>query len=252
MTAGPKYSHGHFVWREIMTTDVEDAKGFYGELFNWTFEDAQMPGTTYWLIKAGGREVAGAMPMPPEAGEIPPHWMSYVSVPDVDATTEAATAAGGSVGVAPTDIPPVGRFSVFGDPTGAWITAFRASDGDGHLPEQPGVGEFCWETLFTTDPEQAKRFYTRVFGWELREGPAGPNSVFGVGDASVADVEAAPGTPSSWLTYVVVNDLDDACRRLEQLGGRVVQPRHDIPNLGAIAVFADRQGAHLGLFQGAA
>jgi predicted enzyme related to lactoylglutathione lyase len=28
------YFHGNFVWRELMTTNVEASKGFYGELFN--------------------------------------------------------------------------------------------------------------------------------------------------------------------------------------------------------------------------
>ncbi len=56
--------------------------------------------------------------MTPEWGEMPSHWMSYVAVPDVDATARRITALGGKVCVPPTDIS-VGRFAVVNDPTGA-------------------------------------------------------------------------------------------------------------------------------------
>ncbi|UCC61409.1 MAG: hypothetical protein JSW38_01900 [Dehalococcoidia bacterium] len=34
--------HGAFSWMELMTTDVESAKGFYLKLFSWDTEDASM------------------------------------------------------------------------------------------------------------------------------------------------------------------------------------------------------------------
>ena len=59
------------------------------------------------------------MQMTEEWGELPSHWMIYFSVADCDAAAAKATELGGSVKVPPTDIPPVGRFSVIQDPQGA-------------------------------------------------------------------------------------------------------------------------------------
>jgi len=31
--------HGAFSWNELMTTDIDGAKSFYSEMFNWQLED---------------------------------------------------------------------------------------------------------------------------------------------------------------------------------------------------------------------
>jgi predicted enzyme related to lactoylglutathione lyase len=52
---------------------------------------------------------------------MPPTWVPYVTVKDVDALVKRVTALDGSVRVPPTDIPTVGRFAVIADPQGAAI-----------------------------------------------------------------------------------------------------------------------------------
>ncbi|MEZ4248906.1 MAG: VOC family protein [Polyangiales bacterium] len=238
---------GHFVWRELMTKDVDKAKGFYGELMGWSFEDTPMEGFTYTLVKLGEKMVAGMMPM--QGDEHPPHWMSYVSVADVDGAAAAAQKAGGQVPVGPMDIPNVGRFAVIGDPAGAYFSLLRATDGD--MPvDRPGVGEFCWETLSTTDVDGAFDFYATVCGWQPTEGPGGMK-VFSAGEMPVADPQPAqPGVPPHWLTYVVVPGGADAGReRAVKLGATVVVPRIEVPGVGTIALVADPTGAVLGLFE---
>lgn len=114
---------GVFSWNELMTTDVEGAKSFYTKLLGWTTEDKPMPemGMTYTLVKVGDRAVGGIMPLPPEAGKMPPVWGSYVSVENVDDSARKAVALGGTIYKEPTDIPGVGRFCVVGDPQGAFL-----------------------------------------------------------------------------------------------------------------------------------
>jgi predicted enzyme related to lactoylglutathione lyase len=106
-----------------MTRDVEGAKAFYGGLLGWEMEDKPMPemGMTYTLVKVEGKPVGGIMPMPPETGDMPSVWGSYVSVADVDAAAKKAVELGGAVYKEPTDIPGVGRFCVVGDPQGAFL-----------------------------------------------------------------------------------------------------------------------------------
>ena len=81
---------------------------------------------TYTMFKKGEQPVGGMMAMPPDCGEgVPPHWMSYIAVDDVDASTAKVEQLGGKVRVPPTAIPNVGRFSVITDPTGATISLFK-------------------------------------------------------------------------------------------------------------------------------
>jgi uncharacterized protein len=114
--------HGAISWSELLTSDVDAAKSFYGQLFGWTYEDAPVDDKTYTLVQVNGEEVAGIMHTPPDAGQMPPAWGVYVTVDDVDAAAQKAVALGGKVYLPPQDIPEVGRFCVIGDPQGASIS----------------------------------------------------------------------------------------------------------------------------------
>lgn len=114
---------GAFSWCELMTTDVDAAKQFYGQLFGWQMDDQPLPemNMTYTVVKVGDRGVGGIMPMPPQTSAPYPCWNSYVTVEDVDASTQLAEQLGAKVLVPPADIPDTGRFSLIQDPQGAAI-----------------------------------------------------------------------------------------------------------------------------------
>lgn len=115
--------HGAFSWGELMTTDQEAAKTFYGTLFGWQTEDMQMEGLTYTVVTAGDEPVGGIMLQPDESREMPPAWGLYVTVDNVDATAAMVEELGGEILKPPTDIPDVGRFCVLQDPQGAVLSA---------------------------------------------------------------------------------------------------------------------------------
>ena len=118
------FKHGAFSWFELMTSDVEGAKEFYGKLFNWTMESMEMQGgMTYNVVKVHGDESGGIMGIPPQAGQMPSMWGIYVTVDDVDATAQAVKDLGGQVLMGPQDIPEVGRFCIIQDPQGAILSA---------------------------------------------------------------------------------------------------------------------------------
>ncbi|WP_045115538.1 VOC family protein [Plesiocystis pacifica] len=110
-------------WNELATTDVPGARKFYGELFGWTYSEQDMGQFVYTSIAAGRRSNGGIVPMVGEQWQgIPPHWMTYFSVADVDATAKAIEEAGGKICVPAIDIPQVGRFAVVNDAQGATFT----------------------------------------------------------------------------------------------------------------------------------
>lgn len=110
--------HGTFCWNELMTGDVEKAKEFYTKLVGW--DTQAWPGAMpYTVFKTGDKQVGGMMQITPEMGNVPPHWMAYVAVENVDKIAADAEGLGGKILVPPTDIPGVGRFVCVQDPTGA-------------------------------------------------------------------------------------------------------------------------------------
>lgn len=122
--------HGAFSWFELMTSDPEAAKVFYGSLFGWTTEAMEMEGgMTYNVINVDGGDAGGIMKMPPGAAGMPSMWGIYISVSDVDATAKSSVELGGQVLVPPRDIPEVGRFCVIQDPQGALISAITYNRG---------------------------------------------------------------------------------------------------------------------------
>ena len=120
--ADERPAHGTFCWNELMTRDTGAAESFYSQLIGWTTAESGMPGMKYTLWKNGDNEAGGMMQMPPGVPEnVPPHWMAYIAVDDVDALAKKTPELGGTVLVPPQDIPHVGRFVVIQDPTGAAI-----------------------------------------------------------------------------------------------------------------------------------
>jgi len=255
--AKQSFRTGEVVWRELICPDVRRARAFYGELFGWSFEETPSttepaPGTkvsiTYTMIKNAGVFIGGMLTLPEPSP--PPHWMSYVSVDDVDEATARAKTHGGTLIHGPVELPGTGRFSIFKDPTGAAITAFRSATGDAPAPYPPPVHHFCWETLSSSDPAKAASFYESVFGWKKMEAPAPDAIVLGTGSEMVCDVQATSGGASSrFVTHVLVARLAASRERVKTLGGRVAEPEIPVPSFGRIALVGDPFGIMLGLFE---
>ena len=112
-----------FVHVELNTTDLDKSKAFYGQLFNWTLEDVPMPEGAYTVIKVGEGTGGGMMKHPvPGAPSI---WLAYVHVDDINASTQKAKSLGATVLKDVTEIPQIGWFSIFLDPTGAAFALFK-------------------------------------------------------------------------------------------------------------------------------
>lgn len=124
--------HGQFGWNELNTHDPEGGKRFCETVFGWTWEAMPAPvvgGGTYWVAKAGGQPVAGLFPLSaPEMAQVPDHWLSYLSVDDVDARASQVTSAGGTLIRAPFSVPDVGRICILQMPGGAVMGLMSETD----------------------------------------------------------------------------------------------------------------------------
>ena len=112
---------GTMCWAELDTTDTESAKKFYTGLFGWGTKDSEQ--YTEWL--RGGTSIGGMMKIPKEWGPVPPNWLVYFMVSDVDASAKKAGELGAGTIVPPMDIPKTGRFAVLHDQQGAVFAIFK-------------------------------------------------------------------------------------------------------------------------------
>ena len=113
------------------------------------------------------------------------------------------------------------------------------------------TGEFFWYDVMTTDVAAAKDFYTKVVSWGTEPqgdgytvltvpGPDGkPRGVAGL----MAIPPHAQGMPPCWMGYIWADDVDAACARLQQGGGKIHRGPMDIENIIRFAVVGDPQGA---------
>jgi len=110
-------------WNELTTQDDKAALAFYEKVFGFTHDAMPMPQGTYYILKQGDK-ARGGLTKAMDAST-PPMWMQYVKVADCDASAAKAVGLGAHQVVPPTDIPTVGRFSMFIDPQGAALAVMK-------------------------------------------------------------------------------------------------------------------------------
>jgi predicted enzyme related to lactoylglutathione lyase len=118
---------GSLVWTELVTPDVAKSTAFYSTLFGWTAEPMPMPDFTYTVMKRGADSAGGVMPLQAHMGKVPPHWMPYFAVDDVDATVARALSLGGTVCAPAMDIQDVGRMAILTDGQNASFAILKPS-----------------------------------------------------------------------------------------------------------------------------
>lgn len=118
---------GDWYWNELWTQDPPRALAFYEKVFGYGRDSMDMgPAGMYYMLNSGDKARAGVFK--PSDAKAPPLWVPYVHVADCDASAAKAKQLGAQmIIVPPTDIPGVGRFSVFVDPLGAILGIIRGA-----------------------------------------------------------------------------------------------------------------------------
>ncbi len=256
MSEVTSHASGFFCFAELAAADKAAAAAFYGELFGWESVGVPpVPEAGYFLMKLGGKDVAGMYQLSPKQREdgARPAWLSYVSVANADESAAKAKRLGGTVVAEPFDVGGIGRMSLVKDPQGARLAVWQAQGHHGYsLVADPGC--VCWNELATTDSKGATVFYAGLFGWIPDVKPMGATSYteWKRGKTVVAGMlqmdEGWKGVQPHWMTYFGVEDCDVSAGVAEELGGRICVPPSDIPNVGRFAVIDDPGGATFSIF----
>jgi predicted enzyme related to lactoylglutathione lyase len=238
---------GQFIWHDLLTTDVERAKGFYTELLGWEVETWKPGEMDYPMIRANGVQHGGFLPL--EAGGAP-HWVGNVVVEDVDQAVAAVQREGGAIRGEPGGHAEVGRWARIVDPQGAELSAFRPNY-DSSAP----TGVFLWDELVTDDVAKAKAFYGSVFGWTTEDmdmGEMGTYTLFKKADGENAAglmQKREAGGAAAWIPYLAADDVDATVDKARELGAQTFLEPMDVETVGRFAVLADPTGATFGLYK---
>jgi uncharacterized protein len=243
---------GKFNWFDHLSRDPAQAQGFYRSLFGWTTHAISVGTERYELIHNGGEAIAGLRTVP--AG-LRSGWNGFISVPDVDASFEAALAAGATSLWPPTDFGNVGRSATIADPAGAALSLWRGSEDDRPDLERSAVGDWCWSELLTQDVARCLAFYEHVFGYrsEAMQLPGGGayhilKSADGKARGGITKAAHAHAKPL-WMPYVRVENADAIAARVAPLGGKLTAPATEIARVGRFGALLDPLGAELGFLQ---
>ncbi|MGC2085011.1 MAG: VOC family protein [Bradyrhizobium sp.] len=240
---------GHFVWYELLTTDIASAAAFYHQVLGWEVRDASTARFAYRVLTADGAPVSGLMALPPEgiARGAAPRWAGYVAVDDLDASVSRLTALGGTVYVPPT-ASNIGRIAIVADPQTATLALVEGPTIAVPQRDRDRIGRVGWHELLAAERRQAFAFYEGLFGWQTVGGDAALNDtyqLFAMGADTLGGMfTKLPRAPFPfWLYYFNVADLNVALQHLAALGGKVVQGPIEQPNGIWIARCIDPQGA---------
>src|SRR5687767_7152388 len=114
---------------------------------------------------------------------------------------------------------------------------------------------FVHVELNTSDADKAKKFYKGLFDWKLSDMPMGEGQTYtmldvgkvvgGAGVGGGMQKQMMPGAPSSWLSYVAVDDVKKTIAKARQLGAQILQDYTPLPGMGALGILMDPTGAAL-------
>jgi predicted enzyme related to lactoylglutathione lyase len=112
---------------------------------------------------------------------------------------------------------------------------------------------FVHVELNTTDVSKAKAFYGKLFDWKLDDVDMGNGTYtmikVGEGTAGGMMKHPVPGAPSSWLAYVLVEDIAAATKKAKSLGATVMKDVTEVMGEGWLSIITDPTGAALGLWK---
>lgn len=121
------------------------------------------------------------------------------------------------------------------------------------MTASPIPGTPCWVDLGTADLEDARRFYSALFGWQadVSGDEFGGYTTFHVNGLAVAG--AGPlygeGQPTAWSTYIATADSDTIAARVDAAGGKILVAPFDVGEEGRMAAFLDPAGAPFSVWQ---
>ena len=118
---------GSIGWHDLTVPNAVEIRDFYAAVVGWKISGIDMGGYEDFCMTPPGAEApaAGICHARGPNADIPPQWLMYISVTDVDHCVSECRRLGGSVVVGPKEMGG-GRFAIIRDPAGAVAALFQS------------------------------------------------------------------------------------------------------------------------------
>jgi predicted enzyme related to lactoylglutathione lyase len=109
---------------------------------------------------------------------------------------------------------------------------------------------FAHIELTTDNLKAAQKFYGKVFAWNLKDVPGMNYTMIDVGGGTGGGMQMKPmpEAPTGWMPYVQVDDVKATVAKAVKAGATAMLPFQEIGEMGSIGVFADPNGAVIGVW----
>lgn len=103
--------------------------------------------------------------------------------------------------------------------------------------------------LNASDLRKAKKFYKALFDWKLTDSKEMQYTMIDVGKGTGGGMWTNPQGAPGWLAYVEVDSVKKTIAKAKKAGAKIFVEYMPIGAMGAIGVFADPNGATLGVWE---
>jgi len=111
-----------------------------------------------------------------------------------------------------------------------------------------------------SDVEKLRKFYSKLFGWKIDKSSGSiPYWMIETVPADEKGTPLRPGVNGGMykkdrpefkpVNYISVESIDEYIEKIKALGGKIVQPKQEVPDVGWIAIALDPEGNHFAMLQ---
>lgn len=122
-TPGP----GTITWQDLTVEHAEQLRDFYQSVVGWTASPVQMGGYADYTMAVEGEPIAGLCHARGGNADLPPQWLIYITVEDLEHSIAECQRLGGSLVTPPRSFAG-GRYCVIKDPAGAVCALYQPAD----------------------------------------------------------------------------------------------------------------------------
>lgn len=118
-------------WMDLTVEDAPAVRDFYAAVVGWEPQPVSMGDYSDFnmALPESGEPVAGVCHARGSNAGLPPVWLVYWVVADLEASVEACRQGGGEVVAGPRGMGGQGRYAVLRDPAGAPFALYEAAGG---------------------------------------------------------------------------------------------------------------------------
>ena len=232
-----------FVWADLSTYYLSEAKNFYSEVFLWEFYADECYHTAF----QADYPCCALFEMPAffQKIKMPSFWMSYIAVDDLASSVTLADQLGAKIELVD-EKNPNGKIALIRDPLGA---GFTICEGKNYPVSRKNNthGAMMWNELHVSSIPAVRSFYSKLFEWKLIDKDAYSVQILDTYDRHIANIyemdDTTRGGYEYWAVYFGVKDLDQSKSKVIQAGGTILSSEDN-------RVFvSDPFGAFFGLLQ---